>query len=143
MLINELKEIYDQFLGYTHQERINLAANAGGEVVDYLRAAGCTDEQCCFYFGSLIAIFLGADGKLTASEADLFNQVLGSNFQPEQLVEVVNNCSNQERFDYVNKVTDSMNDENKKKVLWVLLAVMADDGEISEQEEALFAEIFR
>ena len=137
------KEVYDQFLGYSHQERVNWAIGCSDEVFEYLEKQGVEKDQIGAFFVVLVGLFIGVDGKITPSEAQMFNEIFGSNHNPGDLVDLVSNVTTNEHFNAVNSIIDGMPDEMKAKACAVALVIIASDGEITEDEANVFEELWR
>ena len=136
-------DIYNQFLGLSHQERINVARNCTGKLIEFLKGLNADGEFMGAFFGTLLGLFIGADGKITPNEADIYNQIFGTQLSPAELVEFVSKCLTQENYDALNDFVDRMDDENKAAACFIVLAVITADGEIDETEAGLFEELLR
>ena len=135
-------EVYDKFLSFTHQERINCAVNGTAKVYTYLKEQGADDEFAGSFFAVLIGLFIGADGQITANEASVFNEVFGTNFTPSDLVDYISQVTNEENYKAVNEIVDRMDEDTKFAACVIVLAVIAADGDINNTEAALFEELW-
>ena len=138
----EFNDVYNQFLGFSHQERINCAQNGTAKVLDYLKSKGVSDDFYAAFFGSLIGLFIGADGKITPNETDVFNQVFGTKYSPSELIDYVSKVTTEENYKVLNDVVDGMDEDTKFAACVIALAVIAADGDIDETEAALFEELW-
>lgn len=139
---SEFKEVYDNFLAASHQERINAARNGVGIVLKYLKGQGADDDFLGAFFGTLLGLFIGSDGKITPNEADIYNQVFGTSYSPQELVEYVSQCTTAENYKILNDIVDSMDEDTKVAACVIVLAIITADGEIDETEAGLFEELW-
>ncbi len=137
----EFNDVYKTFLNLSHQERVNVAGNATAQVIKYLEGKGAESDLIGAFFGTLLGLFIGADGKITPSEADIYNQLFGTKYSPNELVDYVNSCLTKENYDAVNGIVDNMDKDNKYACCYIVLAIITDDGEIDETEAGLFEEL--
>ena len=136
------KEVYDQFLAVNHQQRINAAVNGVAEVFKYLEARGADADIQRSFFGTFLGLFIGVDGTITPEEASIFNEIFGTKYAPQELVEFVSQCLTSENYEAINGIVDAMDEETKAKACWIALAVIAADGKVTEEEANLFEDLW-
>ena len=131
-----LRDVYNHYLGLSAEERKNYADNAAGKVADTLHNKGLKDEDIARFILSLLGLAMGADGKITQSEADILNRLFNSNYTPHELVDFVSSVSSVDSLRALDKVVDSLDDDTKVAACVVVLAVISADGDIDENEAA-------
>ena len=136
------KNVYDQFLEFSPQERISCAKNGLAKTLPYLKQQGMEEKEIVIFFIEIIGLFIGADGKITPNEATVFNKVFGTDFGASDLVSIVSKVTNKEVYDRVNKMVEAMDEGTKFAACTAVLAVIAADGEISEDEATLFEDLW-
>lgn len=135
--------VYEDFLRLSRQERINVAKNATGEVLEYFKAHGLLEDRefALSFFNSLIGYFIGADGKVTPNETAIFNEVFSVNYTPGELAAYLPKFMKAENYAALNEFIDAMDEQHKNYCCFIILAVISADGEISGREKQLFEEI--
>lgn len=136
-------DLYNQFLQLSHQDRVQIAKNGVAQTYDYLDKNGANDDVKLGFFIILIGLLIGADGKITPNETDLFNKIFGAELTPQQLIDTVSEATTNENFGALNDVIDAMDDETKGAALAVALVIISADGEIDDNERAVFEELYR
>lgn len=136
-----LRELYDKAVNLSRQERINLARNSGGAVLEYLEGRGFGDKERFEFLVYITALFAGADGAIDADETRLFNDILGSEFAQNDLNEQLRGYFNGEFVESMDRVVDSFPEEAKANVCFYGLAFVSADGTISAREQQVFEKI--
>ena len=136
------QNVYEQFLEFSPQERISCAKTGLAKTIPYLKSKGMDDNDIIIFNIEIVGLFIGADGKITPNEANVFNKVFGTAFEASDLVAIVSKVTTKEVYDRINKVIDGMEEEVKFAACTAVLAVIAADGEISEDEATLFEDLW-
>ena len=141
--MGQYEDFYKQFTDLSHEQRINLAKNATGELLEFFEKKGLLEDKdfAVAFFTSLIGYFIGADGKVTPNETAIFNEIFGTNYTPQDLVKLLPNLMSTENFLSLDEFIDSMDQEQKQLCCYIILAVIAADGEVTQKEAYLFERI--
>lgn len=139
----EFNDVYNQFLSFNDEERINCAKKGIERVFEYLNSKSADKEFNAIFFASLIGFFIGADGKITPPEAKVFNQIFNTAYSPYELVDYISKVSTIENFDILNRIIDGMDEDTKFSACIIALAVISADNRIDDSEASLFEELWR
>ena len=141
--MGQYSDFYKQFTDLTPNERMNLCKNATAELMKFFDERGLLEHEdfAISFFTSLIGFFIGADGKVTSSEAAIFNEIFGTNYSPADLAHNLPNLMSTENYVALDSFIDGMADEQKKLCCYIILAVISADGEVSEREALLFEKV--
>ena len=138
-------EIYSTYLNCSAEERINLAKGATIELLKFFQQVGLTEdnpELVQSFFHTLLSLFIGADGKITSSEAAIYNEIFGTNYSPNEMVGFVGKViKDKEDFVAIDTFIDQMNQEQKVLCCYIILAVITADGDVTAEESAAFEKI--
>ena len=93
--MNELEELYQEYLDMEAEERNEIALQVSSEIFHYLVEKQSEDEVVNKYV-TLYSILCCVDGEVTEIEYELFKFLTGSTSTFEEFYEVVKNGSNEE-----------------------------------------------
>ena len=136
-----LRDLYQRVVNMEHEERVNLAAGSGAEVLKYLEERGFDGQKRFEFILYLTGLFAGADGELGYEEWKLFKDVTGSEIDHAQFKEALAGLDNPEFVESIDKVIDSFPDEVKAACCYYGLAFVAADDTITAREQAIFERI--
>lgn len=136
-------EFYKQFTDLSQSERMNLCKNATGELLAFFEKKGLLEDKdfALSFFSSLIGFFIGADGKVTANEAAIFNEIFGTQYSVNDLAKLLPNLMSTQNYVALDEFIDMMDQEQKNMACYIVLAVISADGIITSEEATLFERI--
>lgn len=137
----QLKELYNQYLNHSNEERIQVAQAACGVLVQFLKEAGLDEEQSFAFFMNVVRLFVSADRSCSEEEADLFNEILGANVSYEDFFNATNGGANPEFIKAMDELIDSMPEDPKIATCVLGLTFLAADGELTQAEVDVFERI--
>ncbi|MCR4911420.1 MAG: hypothetical protein K5925_02730 [Bacilli bacterium] len=140
-MANSIQDIYREFLNHSKEERLELARNAAGVVIHFLGESGLKDEDQLNFFFSAVGLFVAADGKVTDAEAELFNQLLGTELSGQDLANGFARSASVEFINAMDEIIDSMPEDDKNALCILGLTFLASDGELTQREIAVFEKI--
>ena len=138
----EFEELYNTYLGLSHEEKINAAKYGAYEVYKYFNEKGADNKYISGFLGALIAFFIGADRQVTQQEVDIYNGVFETEFTAEELMDYIKACSEMKHYFSLNRTFDEFPLELKKSACLIPLVVVVADGKITEEEADLFEELW-
>ena len=141
--MSEYTDFYKQFTDLTEQQRMNLCQNAIAELMEDFEKRGLLKHEdfAISFFTSLIGFFIGADEKVTRSEAAIFNEIFSTHYSPEELAKFLPNLMTADNYIALDEFIDGMDQRQKQLACYVILGVISADGEVTEREAALFQRI--
>ena len=138
-------EIYSTYLNYSADERIALAQGATVELLKFFQKVGLTEDKpelVQSFFHTLLSLFIGADGKITPDEAAIYNEIFGTNYRPSEMVEFIGEViKDKDNFIAIDSFIDQMDQEQKTLCCYIILAIIAADGNVTAEESAAFERI--
>ena len=139
--MSQIDELYQVYLGLNDRERFARVATAAERIKEHLLGLDIEQEVKTSFFYSLIGIFLAADKKVSASEADYFNALFNSKLSPQDLASDIGACLDPELIKMVDDIVDGMPDDVKVAVCIFGIGFLSCDGELTSEEKALFEKI--
>ena len=141
--MSQYSDFYKQFTDLSREQRMNLCKNSVAELMAFFKQKGLLEDEdfALSFFTSLIGYFIGADGKVTANEAAIFNEIFGTNYVPGDLAQLLPSLMSTENYLALDEFIDGMNEEQKNYACYIVLAVISADGEVSDSEARLFERI--
>lgn len=136
------RDLYNQAVNLSREERVQLALYAGNEVFKYLETLGKNEEERVNFLYYMTALFAGADGVIDDVETKLFNEITGANFSQAELNEGLKPFFNPDFVAGMDKAIDTWDAEAKMNVCRYGLAFLSADGEISAREQQVFEKIW-
>jgi uncharacterized tellurite resistance protein B-like protein len=133
-------DIFEEFLSCTLEERCNVAVNSADKLTEFFRKSGMlNDKEGEEFLVTFIAVLMGqaigADGVITPNEAKVFNAVFDRNLTPKELNNFVSSACEIQSLESVDNIVDSLPEEQKQFVAYIILAVISADGDIDEIEK--------
>ena len=137
----QLKEIYQNYLKQSEQERIAVAQNATAAIAGFLTESGLSSKESLNFYLNIIRLFVSADRRCSQEEVDLFNKILGLSYSYEDFFNLTNGGANPEFVKVMDDIIDTMPEEPKIAVCVLGLTFLAADGELKENEIEIFEKI--
>ena len=133
-------DIFEEFLSCTLEERCNIAVNSVNKLTEFFHKAGLLDDKggeefLVTFIAVLMGQAIGADGVITPNEAKVFNAVFDRNLSPNELRDFIGNSLEIQSLESVDNIVDSLPEEQKQFVAYIILAVISADGDIDEIEK--------
>ena len=139
--MSEFKSVYEKFESLSQEERIAAAKGATLDVLNYLNEKNYNDEFKSAFFVILIGALIGVDGTVTNSEVDIFNAVFATEFTAKDLVKTISQLSTKENMEVLDRIIDAMPEKVKLSACVLALTVISADGDVGDDEAALFQKI--
>lgn len=131
----DLRQMFQEVLDMPHKERVDLAKQAFSAFAKEFS----DKETFTAFLGILVAISAAVDGKVSEEEYQLFIDISGLSFSRNEFFDLVSNNASTEAYELVDEVVDNMSNDGKKGALLFALAFMTSDGELTVNEQKLFA----
>ncbi len=133
-------DIFEEFLSCTLEERCNIAVNSVNKLTEFFRKAGMLNDKegeefLITFIAVLMGQAIGADGVITPNEAKVFNAVFDRNLSPHELRDFIGNSCEIQSLESIDNIVDSLPEEQKQFVAYIILAVISADGNIDEIEK--------
>ena len=139
-----LDEIYNSYLAMDEATRIGRSKIAASKILYYLiNDAELTKQEAVVILISIIRLFVAYDKMITEEECELFNKIVGTEFDFEKFKSIVDTKMNEDNISAIDEIIDSFPVILKGETCVLGLAFIACDGEISEEEKAIFERILR
>ena len=139
--MTEFKSVYEQFESLSQEDRIAAAKGATLDILNYLNEKNHNDDFKSAFFVILLGALIGVDGTVTESEVEIFNAVFATEFTSKDLVKTISQLSTKENMEILDRIIDSMPEKVKLSACVLCLTVISADGEVGEEEAALFQKI--
>lgn len=137
----EFRELYQQYVNHSHEQRVAVAQKAAANVLAALDQGGIEDEVKFSFLTNVIKLFVSADKNCTELECRLFNDVLGTSLTYEQFYNLTNGGSDPQFIQAMDELIDALPDEVKVDVCTFGLTIIAADDTITGSEQAIFERI--
>ena len=137
----EFRELYQQYVNQSHEQRVSVAQRAAGNVLMALKDANVEDEITFNFLTDLIKLFVSADKNCSEEECQLFNDVMGTSLSYEQFYNLTNGGSDPAFVQTMDEIIDSLPDDVKVDVCTFGLTIIAADDTITGAEQSLFEKI--
>ena len=138
----KLDEIYNNYLAMDEATRIGRSKIAASKILYYLiHTAELTKKESVVILIAIIRLFVAYDKMVTEQECKLFNDVVGTEFTLEQFKELIDVDLTKERIEEMDGIIDSFPVLLKGEICVLGLSFIASDGNISEEEKAIFERV--
>ena len=129
----ELKEIYEQYLVLSDEDRINEARIAASSTLEALNKEYPDNPNNARLLMLVIRMCINMDNKVSVEECKLFNNLFNTNFSLEQFEEMML-YKDQGEFDQLDAITDRLPEEIKLDLCLLGLVFLSADGLLTEEE---------
>ena len=136
----ELKEIYEQYLVLSDEDRINEARIAASSTLEALNKEYPDNPNNARLLMLVIRMCINMDNKVSVEECKLFNNLFNTNFSLEQFEEMML-YKDQGEFDQLDAITDRLPEEIKLDLCLLGLVFLSADGLLTEEEVEKFEEL--
>ena len=136
----ELKEIYEQYLVLSDEDRINEARIAASSTLEALNKEYPDNPNNARLLMLVIRMCINMDNKVSVEECNLFNNLFNTNFSIEQFEEMML-YKDQGEFDQLDAITDRLPEEIKLDLCLLGLVFLSADGLLTEEEVEKFEEL--
>ena len=136
----ELKEIYEQYLVLSDEDRINEARIAASSTLEALNKEYPDNPNNARLLMLVIRMCINMDNKVSVEECNLFNNLFNTNFSLEQFEEMML-YKDQGEFDQLDAITDRLPEEIKLDLCLLGLVFLSADGLLTEEEVEKFEEL--
>lgn len=136
----ELKEIYEQYLVLSDEDRINEARIAASSTLEALNKEYPDNPNNARLLMLVIRMCINMDNKVSVEECNLFNNLFNTNFSFEQFEEMIL-YKDKGEFDHLDAITDRLPEEIKLDLCLLGLVFLSADGLLTEEEVEKFEEL--
>lgn len=132
----ELEKLYEGYLKADRNDVANVARSEFMEVFKRATEQSGSDDKGFSFAMCVFASFVGQDLRLSDEEWALFAYISQQKMSREDTIKILDACYNNETYALVKQICDH-DDEMRKHVLKLGLAVSAIDGNIDSNENDL------
>ena len=138
----DLDDVFNSFLHMTFRQKVNRARKSIAEMSDFLIANDIGDEDRISFYLNLARLFIGADGKVSLAECELFNELFYLHLTYPDFSKLMTG-NDKEFISVMDQAIDLMDKKAKVAACEFGLAFLSVDQELSEKEKAVFEKILQ
>ena len=138
-----LQELFQEFVNYSHQERVQKAGEAGRYIVGVLKENDYSEEDCVNFLVYVTALFANADGEVAEEEHALFRDITGFDVSLAQFRDILRGFNNEAFVADMDKMIDNLPDGIRNAICYYGLAFLSADDALTVEEQKLFVRILQ
>lgn len=139
--MNELIEVFQQYLDMDNETRQSIAQEATTNIFNHLEEFYDEDTVYDTYL-LLVSVFCCVDGTINFEEYELFTAITGTSISYDEFYEVVKNGADLEAMEELFGFVHSQGDDFVGEVMVLAICFFTADGTFADVEQAFFDEYF-
>ena len=134
-----MADIFEEFLSFSHEKRVDMGKAAASEIIKECRAAGAPDSDIVAFLCNITKLFVSVDRSCAQGEYELFVDVTGFELKPQQFFDMTNKGGSADFVSYMLDTISKFSKDGREACCVFGLCICSADGEITDAEKAMIA----